>query len=83
MIKKTLTLLIRGSLVSYFDSESASRQRFTFGLGFTAENTIQVVTKNMLSISSSLKSSDRAQDDRKRHSQLQHNRTLVHLRIKF
>ena len=26
---------------------------------------------------------DRAQNDRKLHSQLQHNRTLVHLRIKF
>ena len=46
MIEKTLTVLIRGSLVSYFDSESA-------------------------------------QNDRKRYSQLQHNRTLLDLRITF
>ena len=60
--------------MSVISIQRASRQRFTFGLGFTAENTIQVVTKNMLSISSSLKSSDRAQNDRKPYSELQHDR---------
>ena len=83
MIKKTLTLLIRGSLVSYYDAESANRRGLTSGLAFTSENTTQVVTKNMLSISLSLKSSDRAQNDRKPYSQQHRNQTLLDLRIQF
>ena len=81
MIKKTITPLIRGSLVSYYDSESASRRRFAIGLGFTAENTIQVVPEDLLSISSSLRSSDRALNDRKPYSQLHRYQTSLDLRI--